>query len=94
MGGRDVLVSGQIDRLAVTDDEIVLADFKTNRVVPADAAGVSEAYRLQLALYRALLGDIYPEKPVRCLLMWTRTGVVHALDGAELDASLGRLQPS
>ena len=49
-------VSGQVDRLAVTDSEVLIVDYKTNRPPPDATTGVALAYRRQLALYRALLG--------------------------------------
>ena len=32
---------------------------------------VSPAYRAQLALYKAALGQVFPGKTVRCALLWT-----------------------
>jgi len=81
-------VSGQIDRLAVTDHEVLIADFKTNRPPPRDPVGVPLVYRRQLALYRALLGQIYPDKAVRCFLLWTDTPLLMPLPDAGLSAVL------
>ena len=67
----DIAISGQIDRLAVTDSEVMIVDFKTNRPPPLRAADVSPAYRAQLALYKAALGQVFPGKTVRCALLWT-----------------------
>ena len=53
-------VSGQVDRLAVSEREVLIVDYKTNRPPPRSAADVALAYRRQLALYRALLAGIYP----------------------------------
>ena len=93
IGGRDVLVSGQIDRLALHEHEIVLADYKTNRFVPEGPDQVGEAYLLQMALYRALLRQIYPDRQVRCLLIWTRDGTIHELDNDTMEAALARTRP-
>ncbi|MBV8394404.1 MAG: PD-(D/E)XK nuclease family protein, partial [Alphaproteobacteria bacterium] len=81
-------VSGQIDRLAVSDREILIVDYKTNRPPPDDAADVPLAYRRQLALYRALLGRIYPDRPVRAFLLWTSAPRLMELDAATLDKSM------
>ena len=52
-------VSGQVDRLAVSDSEVLIVDYKTNRPPPQSTSDVALAYRRQLALYRALLaGDL------------------------------------
>ncbi|MEK9755014.1 MAG: double-strand break repair helicase AddA, partial [Rhodospirillaceae bacterium] len=69
--GAPVVVSGQIDRLLVRDDEILVVDFKTNRPPPEVESGVAEAYLRQMATYRALLAQIYPDRPVRAALVWT-----------------------
>ena len=45
-------VSGQVDRLAVSEREVLIVDYKTNRPPPQSASGVALAYRRQLALYR------------------------------------------
>lgn len=68
-GGR--LISGQIDRLLVTDRQILVIDFKTNRPPPSDVGDVSAAYIHQLQAYRDLLVRIYPDRVVRCALLWT-----------------------
>ena len=81
-------VSGQIDRLAVSDSEILIVDYKTNRPPPDSAASVPLAYRRQLALYRALLSKLYPGRPVRAFLLWTATPRLMEVDGETLDKSM------
>jgi ATP-dependent helicase/nuclease subunit A len=81
-------VSGQIDRLAVTDNEVLIVDFKTNRPPPAAATDVPLAYRRQLALYRALLRGIYPTRQVRAFLLWTAAPLLMEIDPESLDRSM------
>jgi ATP-dependent helicase/nuclease subunit A len=64
-------LSGQIDRLVVEDDRVLVIDFKTLRPPPATEAEVAPLYLRQLALYRAALGQIYPRHQIRCALLWT-----------------------
>ncbi len=71
--GKALAVSGQIDRLAITPDEVLIADYKTNRPAPARLEDVPKSYVTQLALYRAVLAGSYPDRPVRALLVWTET---------------------
>ena len=66
-----VLVSGQVDRLSVTKDQVLIADFKTNRTPPRRIEEVPAAYVVQLAAYRAVLQKLYPDRPVRAALIWT-----------------------
>ncbi len=91
IGGREILVSGQIDRLAVTATTVEIADYKTNRDFSSDARGAPQAYVLQLALYRALLRRIYPGRRVRCMLIWTRACLVTPIDDDAMDAALAAI---
>src|SRR5712675_998586 len=52
-GRPPALVSGQIDRLVVTPDEVLIVDYKTNHAPPGTPAGAPEGYIRQLGLYRA-----------------------------------------
>ena len=67
----DVIVRGQVDRLVVTDTEVLIVDYKTNRPPPETVAAVAKVYLGQLATYRALLRAVHPGKSVRCALLWT-----------------------
>ena len=64
-------ISGQIDRLVVWADEIWIVDFKTNRHVPQTATEIPTAYRTQLAAYRGLMSQVYPDRHIRTFLLWT-----------------------
>jgi len=68
--GRRV-VSGQVDRLVVREDAVLVVDYKTNRPPPEREADVPAAYLSQMAAYRAVLSAIFPDRPVRCHLLWT-----------------------
>jgi len=85
---RPVLVSGQIDRLVVTDHEVLIVDFKTNHAPPAAVGDAPSAYIRQLALYRAVLGQLYPQRPVRSALLWTETAEFMEIPAPALDAEL------
>jgi ATP-dependent helicase/nuclease subunit A len=90
-GGNTVRVSGQIDRLAVTDDAILIADYKTNRPAPRRIEDVPDNYKGQLALYRAVLEKLYPGRPIRAALIWTETTDLMELSGPVLDAALAQV---
>lgn len=68
--GRHV-VSGQVDRLVVTDAAVLVVDYKTNRPPPLRVEDVGDGYLYQMAAYRGALKDLYPARPVRCALLWT-----------------------
>src|SRR5262249_29176204 len=64
-------INGRVDRLVIGEKEILVVDYKTDRPAPADISGVGEAYIAQMAAYRAVLSHAWPNRPVRCLLVWT-----------------------
>jgi ATP-dependent helicase/nuclease subunit A len=91
-GADPILVAGQVDRLAVTGDVVLIADYKTDRVVPRDLGEV-EPYVAQLALYRAVLGRIYAGKTIRAALVFTDGPVVMEVPAAAMAAALTNLPP-
>jgi ATP-dependent helicase/nuclease subunit A len=90
-GRPPALVSGQIDRLVVTPDEILIVDYKTNHGPPRSVAQAPPAYLRQLALYRAVLAKLYPRRPVRAALLWTETLEMMEISAPALDARLATI---
>jgi ATP-dependent helicase/nuclease subunit A len=90
-GKTPLAVSGQIDRLAVTAGAVLIADYKSNRPAPRTLAEVPPGYVRQLALYRAVLRKLYPDRPVRAVLVWTDVPDLMELSADTLDAVLARL---
>ncbi len=89
--GASNAVSGQVDRLAVTRDAVTIADYKTDRAAPAHLADVPKPYVGQLALYRAILGRIYPEKTIRAALIFTEGPRVIEVPGAVMETALAEI---
>jgi ATP-dependent helicase/nuclease subunit A len=89
--GATVLISGQVDRLVVTENEILIVDFKTNQVPPGSAADAPSAYVRQLALYRALLQKLYPRRAIRTALLWTETPELMEISAPALNAELSSI---
>ncbi|MCL4766412.1 MAG: double-strand break repair helicase AddA [Hyphomicrobiaceae bacterium] len=69
-------ITGQIDRLVRLEREVLLLDYKTNRPPPQAVAGIPSAYLSQLAAYRLVISEIFPDLPIRAAILWT--------DGARL----------
>ena len=88
--GTERPVSGIVDRMVVTDQDVRLIDFKSDRPAPADQAGVDDAYLAQLGAYKAVIEKAYPEKPARCYLVWTDGPKLMELDPARMLAALNR----
>lgn len=83
--------SGQVDRLVVLENEILVLDYKTNRPPPATLDGVPKAYLAQMAAYQDLLQNLYPAHHVRCFLLWTHVARLMELDEQSLKAGRGIL---
>jgi ATP-dependent helicase/nuclease subunit A len=64
-------LSGQIDRLVVTPERVLIVDYKTVHPPPATEDEVPAVYLRQLATYQAALARIYPDRPVMCAFLWT-----------------------
>ncbi|WP_284944002.1 double-strand break repair helicase AddA [Acidisoma cladoniae] len=80
-----VVITGIVDRLAVSDQQVVAIDFKTGRQPPAEIGETPILYLRQMAAYRALLRAIFPGRAVLCALVWTETATVTPLPDAMLD---------
>jgi ATP-dependent helicase/nuclease subunit A len=87
------ILSGQVDRLVVTDTDVLVVDYKTNRPPPRDPRDVAPLYLRQMAAYRTALSCIYPGKRIRCALLWTDGPRLMPLDGALLDDALALTTP-
>ncbi|WP_374443691.1 double-strand break repair helicase AddA [Stella sp.] len=89
----DDAISGTIDRLIVTDREVVILDYKTNRPPPALEADTPPLYLRQMAAYRAAVAAIYPDRPVRCAILWTDGPRLMWLSDALLPGRAGAAPP-
>jgi len=84
-GGEEIF--GRLDRLAVTKESVLIADFKTGKPPGADRDAPANYVR-QLAIYCGLLGRIYPERAMRALLVWTETRTIQEIAPERLEAML------
>ncbi|MEM9393833.1 MAG: double-strand break repair helicase AddA [Pseudomonadota bacterium] len=64
---------GTIDRLLVTDTQVLAVDFKSNAVVPKSAEDTPLGILRQMGAYQTALDAIYPDRDVRVAIVWTRT---------------------
>jgi ATP-dependent helicase/nuclease subunit A len=64
-------ISGRIDRLVVLPDRVLVADFKTNRPSPGRIEEADPAYLRQMAVYAAVLAEVFPGRRIEAALVWT-----------------------
>ncbi len=84
--GEVVAVAGQIDRLYISDEAVWIIDYKSNRIPPKSTVDIPSGYMKQMALYKLLLERIYPQKIVKCALLWTSDATISLLDETLLSA--------
>ena len=77
-------IAGRIDRLLVEPDRVTIVDFKTGRLPPAGPDDVPASYLAQMAAYRAVLRQIYPERAIDLVLVWTDGPAAVTLDAGKL----------
>lgn len=82
------LVVGQVDRLLVAGETVLVVDYKTNRPPPLVVTDVDPAYLDQMALYRGLLAQIFPGRRIEAALVWTHTARLMPLPNDLLDQRL------
>ncbi|MEI9989271.1 MAG: double-strand break repair helicase AddA [Rhizomicrobium sp.] len=90
--GEAARVNGRIDRLALTDDSVLIVDFKTNRPPPTREDDVAPLYLTQMALYRAAAAKIFPGRRIVCGLVWTEGPTLMALSNELLDGEMRRIK--
>ena len=86
-------MNGVVDRLVIASDEILIADYKTNRPAPRSLAETTARfwnYIEQLALYRAVLMRLYPGRPVRAALVWTDVPSLGEIPADALEKALNQ----
>jgi ATP-dependent helicase/nuclease subunit A len=82
------IVVGQVDRLLVTDEAVLVVDYKTNRPPPSLVSDVDAAYLDQMALYRGLLVQVFPSHRIEAALVWTHAARLMPLPNDLLDQRL------
>ncbi len=82
------VISGQIDRLVIADGVVSIVDYKSNRPPPDRAEDVTPVYLRQMATYRHVIRDAWPDHAVRAFLLWTDAPRLMALPDSLLDTHL------
>lgn len=89
--GRKQSFSAQIDRLVVEDQTVLIVDYKNNRRVPEDISQVSHDYIVQMAAYKMAVEQIYPDKEVKCALLYTQEALLIPLPAEKLARAIARI---
>jgi ATP-dependent helicase/nuclease subunit A len=55
----------------IEPDRVLVVDFKTNRPAPDRIEDADRAYLVQMAVYVAVLRDVFPGRRIEAALVWT-----------------------
>ncbi len=86
-----IVVAGTADRLLVTQDVVIVVDFKTTRRPPTRLEEVPTATVRQMAAYVAALDAIYPDRAIRAAVLYTHTPNLIELPMVTLEQQKDRL---
>jgi len=90
--GAAARVNGRIDRLSLSEEEILIVDFKTNRPPPKSEAEVPTLYATQMSLYRAAAAKVFPNRRIVCGLLWTDGPTLMRLSDVFLDRQMRQIR--
>ena len=85
-------ISGRIDRLVVETDRVLVADFKTNRPAPRRIEEADRAYIVQMALYAAVLAEVFLGRRIEAALVWTDGPKLMPVPGKMIAETLASLR--
>ncbi|MDI1364933.1 MAG: 3'-5' exonuclease, partial [bacterium] len=88
---KGLAISGRVDRLVVTGERVLVVDFKTNRPAPAAIEDADPAYLAQMAVYVAVLREVFPDRPVAAALVWTDGPKLMEVPEKVMAQALGRI---
>ena len=66
--------------------------YNTNRPAPASIEEADEAYRFQMAVYAAVLREVFPGRTVEAALVWTDGPKLMAVPEKVMVEALARLR--
>jgi ATP-dependent helicase/nuclease subunit A len=89
-----LIINGRADRLVITDTDILVIDYKTDRPAPESADAIDASYGMQMAAYQAILKTSWPDRRVRAAILYTDGPHLFELPETLLQNSRKRLADS
>ena len=93
LGGREVFLTAQVDRLSVVGNTVYLVDYKSGHAPPDAIESIDPAYVAQMAAYRELAREIWSGHALKCGLLWTEGPALTWLPDAAMDHALTLVEP-
>jgi ATP-dependent helicase/nuclease subunit A len=87
--GKVIDIVGQVDRIVETQDQVLIADFKTGRTYADEE--IPPPFVTQMALYKAVLAPLWPKKSLVMLLIFTAEAKIMELSETKLAKAIAEL---
>src|SRR5262245_36126192 len=91
--GAKVDLAARLDRVVVSERDVTIVEFKTDRVVPKADSAIPHSYVTQLALYRVAVARLFEGRAVNCAILWTAEPRLAVLPASLLEAAVRLLDP-
>jgi ATP-dependent helicase/nuclease subunit A len=91
--GATVDLAARLDRVVVGEREVLIVEYKTDRVVPKTDASIPKQYVTQLALYREAVARLFEGRTVNCGILWTAEPRLSLLPSSLLQHAVRALDP-
>ena len=66
--------NGRVDLLVIKDNEVIIIDYKSDS--KPNLTVIPPKYIQQLSLYKRVFTEIYPDKQIKCKIIWLELGVM------------------
>jgi ATP-dependent helicase/nuclease subunit A len=86
----DRILAGSIDRLVITEDRVLIIDYKSNSVIPDRPEAIPEGILRQLGAYSEMVGQVYPGRRIDTSILWTKAPRLMPVDPDIVRAALAR----
>jgi ATP-dependent helicase/nuclease subunit A len=83
--GQRVDLAARLDRVVVGERDVMIVEYKTDRVAPRSDSAIPASYLTQLALYRVAVARLFGGRPVNCAILWTAEARLAVLPPQLLD---------
>ncbi|WP_308917074.1 double-strand break repair helicase AddA [Jannaschia sp. LMIT008] len=85
---------GTMDRVVPGADDVLVVDYKSNRVVPGDVDDLPDGILRQMGAYGAAAAAIWPGRRIRCAVLWTATNALMEVPHDRVTAAWDAIDPA
>ncbi|MGB0798201.1 MAG: 3'-5' exonuclease [Planktomarina sp.] len=75
----DAPIEGSIDRLIVTQTDVLAIDYKTNQAIPTTPEDTPQGVLRQMGAYASALEQVFPNHNIRTAILWTKSATLMEL---------------